>query len=266
MCFSALYNIHLNIGKRISINKISSIRIIKSIYFWVINLLTIIARPLIRMYLPNPKLLSKTSDIDHYSWNYQFPIKYIQQFRFKAILKLLDDKVYNRVLEFGTGSGIFLPELAKHCNELYACDVHRRLDAVKALCKKTSINVNLAPYSIDKTEYEDHYFDVIVGVSVLEYIDNLDEAFKEIRRIIKKQGTFLTILPRRNFLLNSILSLYSRESVKEEYQNPFNKINSAIEKHFYVIDRKTFPPIIGNAFPLYYYYKLSKKPDVELKY
>ena len=79
------------------------------------------------MYLPNQKFLRKTGDVDYYHLNYLFPIKYIQRFRFQAILRLLGNTIYDRLLEVGTGSGIFLPELSKHCRDLYAIDIHDKM-------------------------------------------------------------------------------------------------------------------------------------------
>ena len=77
-----------------------------------------------KLLLPDINLLKKTGAVDYYYWNYKFPIKYIQLYRFKRIVKLLGEKKYNTLLEAGTGSGVFIPELAKHCNTIYACDIH----------------------------------------------------------------------------------------------------------------------------------------------
>ena len=77
------------------------------------------------LYLPDPKYLKRTGDVDYFHWNYAFPIKYIQKLRFKGIIRLMGNRSYDRILEVGTGSGIFLPELARHCNKLYAIDIHQ---------------------------------------------------------------------------------------------------------------------------------------------
>ena len=77
-----------------------------------------------KIIIPEKKLLNRTNDVDYYYWNYKFPIKYIQLYRFKTIVKLLGRKKYPRLLETGTGSGIFLPELSVHCEKLYASDIH----------------------------------------------------------------------------------------------------------------------------------------------
>ncbi len=83
-----------------------------------------------KIILPEKKLLNRTNDVDYYYLNYKFPIKYIQLYRFKAIVRLLGKKKYPRLLETGTGSGIFLPELSVHCEKLYASDIHPHFDNI----------------------------------------------------------------------------------------------------------------------------------------
>src|SRR5665213_2831898 len=94
---------------------------------------------MMKLFLPDKKLLHKTGDVDYFDWNYKFPIKFIQKYRFKKILKLLGNKKYDSLLEAGTGSGIFLPELSKHCEKLYACDIHHDFDNIAAICDKYGI-------------------------------------------------------------------------------------------------------------------------------
>ena len=42
--------------------------------------------------IPDQSMLSKTGAVDYFDWNYKFPIKYIQLYRFKKIVKLLGKK------------------------------------------------------------------------------------------------------------------------------------------------------------------------------
>ena len=52
---------------------------------------------------------------------------------------MLGNKIYAHLLETGTGSGIFLPELARHCEKLYAFDIHPYFDNIDNL--NTSLNL-----------------------------------------------------------------------------------------------------------------------------
>lgn len=209
------------------------------------------------MYLPDPKLLEKTGDVDYYYWNYKFPIKYIQRFRFQAILRLLGDTKYDKLLEVGTGSGIFLPELSRHCEELYACDIHDKMSSVKQLCTSTGIKANIMQCSIEETGYPDDFFDVIIAVSVLEFVDNLNRTIIEIKRILKTGGFFLTICPQQNRILDFFLGLYSRKTPDEEFGESRKRVSPSLEAKFTVIEKRIFPPILGKILPVYYFYKLK---------
>jgi ubiquinone/menaquinone biosynthesis C-methylase UbiE len=212
-----------------------------------------------KIILPERRLLSKTNDVDYYHWNYKFPIKYVQLYRFKTIVRLLDNKKYPRLLEVGTGSGIFLPELSNHCEELFACDIHPHFENIENLLKHFNIsNYNLRSESIEKTDYPDEYFDAIVAVSVLEFVDNLELAISEIKRILKKDGVFFTICPMENKLLDFIVSLYADKTAKEEFGDSRKYVGKTLEKEFKIIKKGYMMPIIGSHFPVYTHYKLKK--------
>jgi ubiquinone/menaquinone biosynthesis C-methylase UbiE len=212
-----------------------------------------------KILIPDKSLLNRTNEVDYYDWNYKFPIKYIQLYRFKTIAKLLDKQIYPNLLEVGTGSGIFLPELAMHCNKLYATDIHPFFENIENLLNHYKVKeYNLKSQSIQKTDYPDNYFDAIVAVSVLEFVDNLQEAINEIKRILKNDGVFITICPMNSQFLDSILSLYSKKKPKEEFGDSRIYVGKALEQNFKIIEKGYFMPIIGKLFPVYTHYKLGK--------
>lgn len=212
-----------------------------------------------KIVLPGKDLLYKTNDVDYYSWNYKFPIKYVQVYRFKAIIKLLGYKKYLRLLEFGFGSGIFLPELARHCENLHAIDIHPHFDKVNLLLKHYDVsNYEIKSQSIQKTEYPDNFFDSIVAVSVLEFVDDLDAAIAEIKRILKDDGVFVTICPMNSKLLDFIVSAYAQRSAKEEFGDSRKYVTKALEENFKIEKKGFMMPLIGKYFPIYTHYKLRK--------
>ena len=210
------------------------------------------------MIIPDKSLLNKTGEVDYFYWNYKFPIKYIQKYRFSRIISLLGNARYSNLLEAGTGSGIFLPELAQHCEKLYACDIHNHFTNIDYLLKHYNLsNYELKSQSIEKTDYPDNYFDAIVAVSVLEFVDNLQAAILEIKRILKKDGVFITICPMNNKFLDAILSLYSDKKPREEFGEKRIYIGKALEQNFTVVKKGYMLPIIGKLFPVYTHYKLK---------
>lgn len=212
-----------------------------------------------KLLLPDIKLLKKTGDVDYYDWNYKFPIKYIQQYRFKKIVQLLGKKKYPVLLEAGTGSGIFLPELSKHCEHLYACDIHHDFDNVAIICEKYGVtDYHLSTQSIDNTTFPNESFDAVVAVSMLEFVPDVQKALTEIKRILKKDGVFITICPMESSLLDFFLSLYTRKPPKEESGDSRQKVSKLLEKNFEIIKKGYMVPLIGKFFPVYTHYKLKK--------
>lgn len=209
--------------------------------------------------IPKKKFLEKTVEVDYFDWNYKFPIKYIQRYRFNKIRQLLGDKIYPRLLEVGTGSGIFIPELAKHCERIFACDIHSNFKNIELLCKHYGVhNCSLSTQNIEQTTYPDNYFDVIVAVSVLEFVNNIPKALSEIKRILKRNGLFVTICPMESKLLDYFLSFYSLKSPKEEFGNARQKVTSLLEENFEVDKKGYMIPLIGKIFPVYTHYRLIK--------
>lgn len=211
------------------------------------------------MIIPEKSLLSRTNDVDYYDWNYKFPVKYVQLYRFKSIVKLLGSVKYKHLLEIGTGSGIFLPELARHCEKLYACDIHPHTDKIQDMLDKNGVDgCEIKSLSIEKTDYPDNFFDAIVGVSVLEFVEDLNAAIKEIKRILKKDGFFVTICPMNSKILDFVVSLYADKSAKEEFGDSRKYVTKELEKNFIIEEKGFMLPVIGRFFPVYTHYKLHK--------
>ncbi len=211
-----------------------------------------------KLLLPDKKLLQKTGDVDYFDWNYKFPIKYIQKYRFNRIIELLGNQKYNSLLEAGTGSGIFLPELSKHSDRLYACDIHHDFDNISKLCETYKItNYNLSTQSIDNTSFPDDFFDAVVAVSVLEFVPDIQKAVTEIKRILKKEGIFITICPMESKTLDFFLNFYTRKPPKEESGDARQKVSKILEQNFTIVKKGYMIPIVGKFFPVYTHYKLK---------
>jgi ubiquinone/menaquinone biosynthesis C-methylase UbiE len=212
----------------------------------------------LKIFIPERSMLHHTNDVDYFHWNYIFPIKYIQLYRFKTVARLLGNQVYPKLLEVGTGSGIFLPELARHCENLYACDIHPYIDNIELLLNRYNIlNHEIKSQSIQKTDYPDNYFDAIIAVSVLEFLGDLQAALIEIRRILKKDGVFITICPMKSKFLDSILSLYSKKKPKEEFGDSRFFVVKGLEQNFTIIEKGYMLPIIGKLFPVHTHFILK---------
>jgi len=210
------------------------------------------------MLLPKKDLLKKTGEVDYFNWNYTFPINLIQIYRFKKIIHLLGDRKYKNLLEIGTGSGIFLPELAKHTENLFACDIHDNYEHIEKLMSNYKVtNYWVGKQNIEETNYPDNYFDAIVAVSVLEFVSDLHKAIKEIKRILSPDGVFITICPGTNKFMDAILSLYTHKKPSKEFGNARLYVAKTLEENLAVLEKGTLLPF-EKSFPVYTHLKLGK--------
>lgn len=101
-----------------------------------------------------------------------------------------------KVLDFGCGSGLFVSELAEHGYEAYGLDISE--EAVKfGLLQGRK---NLGVIDAHKIDFPDNTFDAVFGMAVLEHLEDESWALKEIERVLKPGGIFITVVPAYMFL------------------------------------------------------------------
>ena len=205
--------------------------------------------------LPKKDLIT-TGPVDHADWNYKSVIKYIQLKRFKLCLKLLGKTKYNRLLEIGYGSGIFLPTVFGFTNELFGIDIHTKNKQVEEILEKNNIKSKLISGSAVNMPLENEFFDCIVAISSIEFIDKLNEACLEIRRVLKKNGCLIIITPGVSELLDAGLKILTGENAKKDYEDRRNYIIPTLLKYFKMKDKIAFPKYSISSFRLYYGLKL----------
>jgi ubiquinone/menaquinone biosynthesis C-methylase UbiE len=101
-------------------------------------------------------------------------------------------------VDTGTGRGIFIKCLSKKCKYVVGIDIHARLPEVKKELGSNVKNFDLACANICHMPFKDSQFDVITAIGVLEHIKETNEAIKECRRILRKNGILLVSLPVEN--------------------------------------------------------------------
>ncbi len=170
----------------------------------------------------------ETSEIynNRYSENYRQALNGYEIARWTAldhfIQKVVNQKETNKVLDYGSGSGLFANLWKKvfSNSELNFADISSV--ALDKLQKKfPEYKNNTCLITDNKTTYPDNTFDTIVSIEVMEHVENLDAYLKEIFRILKPNGKFVWTTPCGNKF--SVEHIYSRqkkliENTKEGYR------------------------------------------------
>lgn len=213
-----------------------------------------------RLNLLPPDALVKTGDVDHADWNHKFLLGNISRARFHLIKRLLGEKRGARLLEIGYGSGVFLPELSKYADEIYGVDVHHEYEKVTEKLAAFNVEVKeLTTGGAEKMIWENDFFDAVVAVSALEFVDDLDSVCEEVKRILKPSGSFLVVTPGQSPLLDFGLKILTGKSAKEDFADRREVILPTLFKHFDVKNQLAFPQFGNSLIKLYTALELQPK-------
>ena len=200
--------------------------------------------------LPQAALV-KTSDLDQGEWNYRGVLGWVSRQRIGMVGDLLTGVSRGRLLEVGYGSGLFMPTLNRHCSELLGIDVHDKPDAVAAVLAGYGITAQLCQGSATELPYPDGGIDTIVGISVLEFVDDLAAACREFRRVLAPGGRVVVVTPGHSRLLDLGLRVMTGERAEDTFHGRRQRIVSTLAEHFTVHRTRTVPVLVPSFSRLY---------------
>lgn len=203
--------------------------------------------------------LVKTSELDHAAWNFRPLLGLIQRKRFKLVVSLLSKHRFHRLLEVGYGSGVFLTELTHYCDELYGIDLHHRQQSVSEAIVKFNIAAQLFSGNAESMPFDPNLFDCAVAVSTLEFIEDLDAACREVKRVLKPNGFFIVVTPGYSPVVDFGLRILTGRSATNDYSNRRKPLIPTLLDHFTVQQQLTIPPFGGSAVRLYTGLKLCPR-------
>ena len=111
-----------------------------------------------------------------------------------------------RLLDIGCGDGAYTRRLAGGFQRVDAIDIQTDLlDAFRAtvIAEPPGVPVAIREMSAERLDYPDGTFDVVTAIEVLEHIEDLDRALREVARVLKPGGTFALTTPNRWFPLET---------------------------------------------------------------
>ncbi|PYX37209.1 MAG: hypothetical protein DMG75_07850 [Acidobacteria bacterium] len=187
------------------------------------------------------ELLVKTGPVDHAEWNFRPFLGLVSRTRFRLVRNMLNGGKFERLLEIGYGSGVLMPELALHARELYGVDVHCHADAVSERLARANTDAKLYSAPVTSLPFPDRYFDCIVGVSVFEFVDDLETACDEIERVLNDQGVFLVVTPHDSPILDAGLRLLTRENAKKDFADRRKNVIPTFCRRFALVEERAAP-------------------------
>jgi ubiquinone/menaquinone biosynthesis C-methylase UbiE len=181
--------------------------------------------------LPRDALI-RTSDLDQGAWNYSGVLGWVSRQRIAMVDRLLDGAPRGRLLEVGYGSGVFMPALARHATTLSGIDVHDKPQAVERVLADHGITAELRTGSVTALPYPDGSFETVVAISVLEFVDDLDLACRELRRVLVPGGRLVVVTPGHSPVLDAGLKLLTGERAEDTFEGRRQRIRPTLDRHF----------------------------------
>lgn len=198
-----------------------------------------------------PAALRKTGEVDYAEWNYRPVLGAFSRARFRLVVALLGETRVGRLLEIGYGSGVLMPELSGRCEELYGIDIHDMPREVSESLSKFGVEARLSTGSVTALPFEDKFFDRLVAVSALEFVEDLNAACVEMKRVLKEGGSLVVVTPGHSPLVDFGLKVLTGNSAKKDFGDRRDALVPTLLRHFVVRERLIVPSRGSSVVNLY---------------
>jgi ubiquinone/menaquinone biosynthesis C-methylase UbiE len=131
------------------------------------------------------------------------------------ILRLVDPKKGQHVLEIGCGEGYFAEMLAEKGSAVIGCDISPELIALAKKKGKATYHVTPAQ---DLSMFGTDSFDIVLAVLTLQNMERLDTVMKEVARVLKPTGRFVFVINHPVLLIPQSSSWDYDEQKKVQYR------------------------------------------------
>lgn len=179
--------------------------------------------------------------------------------RLKMAIGLINGQTYDNFLEIGFGSGIFLPELASRTKKLTAIDQHNYVDIVRDIIKTKNIQADLLKADVLKMPFPDNTFDGILCLSVLEFIKDVPQAIKEIKRVAKPKAKIVIGAPVLNPLTDFCYKAIQYKQHSQMHKSDHKTIIKHVRNNFQISKIKTYPAFLPLNLSLFFVLEATKE-------
>ena len=116
---------------------------------------------------------------------------------YKLILTYFKTEPGKKFLDIGCATGYLLKAAAEKGLETYGVDIS---DEGLKIAQKSSPTSKLAVCPGENLIFENNFFDYVTCIGVLEHFVDIEKGIKEMKRVVKKDGTVCIVVPNSNFI------------------------------------------------------------------
>lgn len=108
------------------------------------------------------------------------------------LLKLIELKKGELLLDIACGQGFFTREFAKTGADVSAIDISKEL--IKKASEKNELGIKYSVSPADNLSFGDNFFDKVSMILAIQNVENTQKVFSEVGRVLKKGGKAYFIL------------------------------------------------------------------------
>ncbi len=118
--------------------------------------------------------------------------KFVDDVQARLVFNIADVKEGDTVLDAGCGTGNFSEKLARKGCKVTGVDVSSRmLEIAKKKVEDTPYKIDYKKMDVHNLDFNDETFDAVFVMTAFEFLDNQEDAFTEMFRVLKKGGSLL---------------------------------------------------------------------------
>ena len=149
-------------------------------------------------------------------------MNFFNQKQYKSVLQNMKLEPNNRVLDIGFGNGYLIKKLVEQNVPVKIYGIEISKDMLQKVKLKNMQNIEngileLDLANINKTSFENNFFDKAYTVNTIYFWNELEKCFSEIKRILKPNGIFMNVIYTKEFLDKILYTKYGfkKYSVEE---------------------------------------------------
>jgi len=201
------------------------------------------------VFVPQRKKLYSCKKHHDFSSFYYFPLinnYYLK--RIKLTTSLIED-ASGSVLEIGFGSGIMFYQLKDKFSNLFGLCTCEDTALIQRGLQSDNVNAILSRGDAHNIPFKDKSLDCVIGMSVFEHFVNLEQPFKEVKRVLKDDGIFICSFPVKNVIMSCWFKLV-RFDEKKEHPSGSKYMLKMLKENFNVERILKFPDFlkVDNCF------------------
>ena len=100
-----------------------------------------------------------------------------------------------KILDIGCGPGVMTKDIANLGWTYFGSDLSPAMIQQAQLVYGNSSQISFKVGPVEKIDFPDNYFDVVVAMGLVEYLEDEVIALKEILRVLKKNGRIIVSIP-----------------------------------------------------------------------